>query len=114
MHWQRMLVLAIIFSCTLSKAQYCENGQLIVDGGSYRGTVSVTRSGITCQKWTSTSPHSLARDFYNIHGEAAGLGEHNYCRNPDGTIDFENLDEEVVWCFTSDPSVPWDYCDPCQ
>ena len=33
-----------------------------------------------------------------------GLGEHNYCRNPDGT--------GTIWCHTVDPLVRWEHCDP--
>jgi len=32
-----------------------------------------------------------------------GLGDHNYCRNPDG--------EKTIWCYTTDVSKRWEYCD---
>ena len=30
--------------------------------------------------------------------------ESNYCRNPDAS--------PTIWCYTNDPDVTWDYCDP--
>merc|ERR1719203_2246680 len=47
----------------------------------YRGTQSVTRSGKTCQEWTSQSPHAHSRTPGNY--PSAGLGAHNQCRNPE-------------------------------
>jgi hypothetical protein len=64
-------------------------------GSEYRGCQATTRSGKTCQKWTAQTPHS--------HGNT-GLGEHNYCRNPDG--------ESTIWCYTTDPNSRWELCDP--
>ncbi|XP_035669328.1 plasminogen-like [Branchiostoma floridae] len=78
------------------------------DGASYRGTVSVTQTGKTCQRWDSQTPHWS----YNTpeNHPSSGLVE-NYCRNPDGDL--------RVWCYTTDPDERWDYCDvpvckPCQ
>jgi hypothetical protein len=34
-----------------------------------------------------------------------GLGNHNYCRNPDGEPD-------GIWCYTTDSNKRWEYCDP--
>ena len=67
----------------------------------YRGFTSTTESGKTCQKWTSQTPHDHSRTpskYPNV-----GLGDHNYCRNPDG--------ENRAWCYTTDPNERWDYCD---
>ncbi|XP_078658196.1 plasminogen-like [Branchiostoma floridae x Branchiostoma belcheri] len=70
------------------------------DGASYRGTVSVTKTGKTCQRWDSQTPH----EHIKTPGAypSAGL-ERNYCRNPDGELG--------VWCFTTDPNSRWELCD---
>ncbi|KAI8509457.1 hypothetical protein Bbelb_133050, partial [Branchiostoma belcheri] len=70
------------------------------DGASYRGTVSVTNTGKTCQRWDSQTPH----EHIKTPGAypSAGL-ERNYCRNPDGELG--------VWCFTTDPNSRWELCD---
>lgn len=67
----------------------------------YRGRQNKTRSGKTCQKWTSQTPYSHTRTPDNY--ENKGLGDHNYCRNPDG--------EDTIWCYTVDGK-RWEYCDP--
>jgi len=68
----------------------------------YRGCQSTTRSGRTCQKWTSQSPHGHSRTPSNYPGK--GLGDHNFCRNPDG--------EPSIWCYTTDSSSRWELCNP--
>ncbi|KAI8484502.1 hypothetical protein Bbelb_377730, partial [Branchiostoma belcheri] len=70
------------------------------DGASYRGTVSVTNTGKTCQRWDSQTPHEHSMTP-GAH-PSAGL-ERNYCRNPDGELG--------VWCFTTDPNSRWELCD---
>lgn len=67
----------------------------------YRGSVSTTQGGRTCQMWTSQSPHGHSRtpDEY----PDAGLGDHNFCRNPDG--------EPAAWCYTTDEEVRFELCD---
>ncbi|XP_030828626.1 plasminogen-like [Strongylocentrotus purpuratus] len=69
-------------------------------GADYRGEVSTTRNGRECQNWTSQSPHGHSRTPENY--PTSGLGDHNLCRNPDG--------EEFAWCYTTDPSVRWEFC----
>ena len=47
----------------------------------YRGSMSKTVSGRTCQRWDVQSPHPHSRTADNLPGR--GLGPHNSCRNPD-------------------------------
>ena len=69
-------------------------------GVHYNGFTNITASGRTCQKWDDTRPHihpiSIVLRPY--------LQDNNWCRNPDGR-------GSRPWCYTSDPSVRWEYCD---
>ena len=67
---------------------YCKKGML-----DYRGTIAVTKSGLECQKWSSQQPHEHTRTPARFPG--TGLGDHNYCRNPDGH-------SGGAWCYTND------------
>ena len=69
---------------------------------NYRGTLSVTASGATCQHWTSQEPH--AHDHTPANFAGSGLGDHNYCRNPDSSPD-------GAWCYTTDPGTEREACD---
>merc|ERR1719356_931587 len=62
-------------------------------GESYRGLVTSTLSGRTCQKWTAQKPWEITLTLSTDNG----LGNHNYCRNPDGS-------QEMPWCYTMDTS----------
>ncbi|XP_070571281.1 plasminogen-like [Ptychodera flava] len=61
----------------------------------------MTVNGNTCQEWTEQSPHQHERTPENYPN--TGLGEHNYCRNPDGW--------NSSWCYTTDSSIRWELCD---
>merc|ERR1711881_658002 len=80
----------------------CQGEDLSGNGQDYRGCQTKTKSGITCQKWTSQDPHQ--HGFTPENYPDAGLGDHNYCRNPDG--------DSTIWCYTSDPNMLWEYCEP--
>jgi hypothetical protein len=72
------------------------------NGQDYIGCQYQTNTGRVCQTWSEQSPqeHSYVPDWY----PEAHLGDHNFCRNPDG--------DSTIWCFTVDPTLRWDYCTP--
>ncbi|KAG8430685.1 hypothetical protein GDO86_020136, partial [Hymenochirus boettgeri] len=75
------------------------------DGLTYRGHVSLTESGFTCLPWDS---YLLMKEDINafVPGISEhGIGDHNYCRNPDGA--------ETPWCYFQDDNgeLAWDLCD---
>ncbi|XP_060624430.2 hyaluronan-binding protein 2 isoform X3 [Anolis sagrei] len=93
------------------KGRFCEIGTedcFEENGITYRGNVSQTILHKTCLHWNS---HRLLEKNYNAfmeHADYHGLGDHNFCRNPDG--------DERPWCFiTTINKLKWDFCDisPC-
>lgn len=74
----------------------------VTSGVEYKGCQIRTISGKTCQKWTATRPHKPLYTSEEYPGK--GLGDHRYCRNPDGVA--------TIWCYTTDPNMKWDYCVP--
>ncbi|XP_053147122.1 hepatocyte growth factor-like protein isoform X2 [Hemicordylus capensis] len=75
------------------------------NGEEYQGTISMTRKGITCQKWKDQSPHKP--QIFPTMFPTVRL-EENYCRNPDN-------DSHGPWCYTMDHNTKFDYCaiEPC-
>ncbi|XP_077987234.1 uncharacterized protein LOC144441598 [Glandiceps talaboti] len=73
------------------------------DQSDYRGTVSVTETGKTCQYWTDQSPHE--HDYTEQRFPNGGLGDHNYCRNPG-----KGQDNPTVWCYTIYQYKRWENC----
>jgi hypothetical protein len=71
-------------------------------GYSTRGTVSRTISGRTCRKWSATTPHGYI--FNPTQYPDAGLGDHNFCRNPDKR-------GNGAFCVTTDPGTVTESCD---
>ena len=88
------------YCCTFFSASSV-TGCFTNNGEDFHANVSVTEKGYVCQAWNSTKPH------YHIlspedHPEIGG--GHNFCRNPGGQ-------KRQPWCFTTDESAKFDYCD---
>ncbi|GFT86851.1 inactive tyrosine-protein kinase transmembrane receptor ROR1 [Nephila pilipes] len=66
------------------------------NGENYRGTQSITVSGLKCQPWSD-------QIFYKTADYPELVGGHSYCRNPGGK-------ETQPWCFTTDPNVRKEVC----
>ncbi|XP_071162416.1 uncharacterized protein [Mytilus edulis] len=64
-------------------------------GTEYKGRISLTKTGRTCQYWERQYPH---KHRFSISFKK----EHNYCRNPDNS--------GQPWCYTNDPTTRWEYC----
>lgn len=97
--------------CYYEKAPFGEKGGDL--GRSYRGLVSITESGRECRNWVSKNKWKGAALSATPDREQAdgtmewgnGLGNHNYCRNPDKKEGFEK-----PWCFTTDPKREKEAC----
>jgi uncharacterized protein YegL len=72
------------------------------NGQDYIGCQYQTDSGRVCQTWTEQLPqeHGYIPEWY----PDGHLGDHNFCRNPDG--------DSTIWCFTTDPTMRWEFCTP--
>jgi hypothetical protein len=83
----------------------CQNkcSELGAKCNQYRGTLAKTKSGRTCQAWTSQSPHKHTRGPERMLNKGTE-GGHNYCRNPD-------MGANTVWCYTTDAGKRWEVCD---
>uniref|UniRef100_K1QBX7 Plasminogen n=1 Tax=Magallana gigas TaxID=29159 RepID=K1QBX7_MAGGI len=75
---------------------YREDCVKTADGSDYTGTLNKTKSGKTCQAWSSQTPQK--HRFTSL--------PNNYCRNPDG--------EPHAWCYTTDPNSRWEFCEISQ
>ena len=73
----------------------CKTSQM---GKEYRGEVSQTISGKTCQRWDSQVPNSHAFTNPNSFPDATLSEASNYCRNPGDMAD-------GPFCVTTDYSV---------
>ena len=73
--------------------EHCYTGA----GENYRGELSVTVSGLECQRWDDQSPHA---HNISLNESAHGVGAHNFCRNPD-TDEGKRYNMTAPWCFTN-------------
>jgi hypothetical protein len=90
------------YKCDIQRNCF-EREKLLNDNGeSYRGHQDRTVSGKRCQKWTEQAPHKHSNTPNSKPGK--GLGDHNYCRNPDGS--------DTIWCYTNDRNKKWEFCEP--
>ena len=64
------------------------------DGSDYKGEISFTVSGKTCDPWKGDE---------KWRGTAVDQQWHNYCRNPDG--------KKLPWCLIQDAPSGWEFCD---
>uniref|UniRef100_A0A8C7ENQ0 t-plasminogen activator n=1 Tax=Neovison vison TaxID=452646 RepID=A0A8C7ENQ0_NEOVI len=86
--------------CEIEKNEDCYFGK----GLAYRGTYSLTASGTSCLSWNSVALAGKVYTAWKSNSQALGLGNHNYCRNPDG--------DAKPWCHVlKDRKVTWEYCD---
>ena len=101
------VLISVFVGSTSTNACYRKTTQ----GVFYRGSVAVTETGCQCQRWTSQSPNRHNKTAFRYPN--AGLGDHNYCRNP------QKSDDALFtrpWCFVSDSrshcaNKRWGYCD---
>lgn len=96
LNWLKQFILFHV----LAEGSCCQNRYGHI-GSDTRGTMSRTKTGKKCQNWEAQEPH--VHDNYPELKPEGGLGDHNYCRNPDGS-------SEGAWCYTMDPNSRWEYC----
>ena len=66
---------------------------------TYRGKVTCTRIGVSCQRWDVNTPHMVKY----LPSDPDDLVS-NYCRDHNGYGD------GTPWCYTTEPSLQWEYC----
>uniref|UniRef100_UPI003AAB88B3 hepatocyte growth factor activator isoform X1 n=1 Tax=Centroberyx gerrardi TaxID=166262 RepID=UPI003AAB88B3 len=86
--------------CSFEPETECYNNR----GTDYRGVVGSTVSGAHCLPWNSDLLHDELHVGTVVAAPLRGLGEHAYCRNPDG--------DKMPWCYTlNHGAISWENCD---
>ncbi len=62
--------------------------QMTQHGVEYGGYVSQTKTGKTCQRWDSQSPHEHTRNDIAAFPDLTLQDAANFCRNPDKVSSF--------------------------
>uniref|UniRef100_H3DEQ8 Plasminogen activator n=1 Tax=Tetraodon nigroviridis TaxID=99883 RepID=H3DEQ8_TETNG len=77
---------------------------VVARGEAYRGTWSVSHSGAECINWNSTTLRGRRFTARKTDASSLGLGNHNFCRNPDGDVG--------PWCYVYKyMRLTWELCD---
>ncbi|XP_060737276.1 salivary plasminogen activator beta isoform X2 [Tachysurus vachellii] len=85
--------------CEINLNEKCLSGH----GYDYRGTWSISSSGSECINWNSTLLRGKKFTARKPDTRILGLGNHNYCRNPDG--------DSRPWCYIYKKSqIVWEFC----
>jgi len=98
-------VVKIFNKRTCADVWFCLDCRETVGGHTYTGNVDRTKSGRTCQSWTSHSPHQHVYNLDSMYPDGSVAAAGNKCRNP--ASDYS----EGVWCFTTDAKLRWELCD---
>ncbi|KAM9464281.1 phosphoinositide-3-kinase-interacting protein 1-like [Salvelinus alpinus] len=81
------VLLSVAFVDSASIVEDC----IRFNGVEYRGEQQSSSTGLTCLNWTNTTRDY---DVMAYTDSQMGVGDHNYCRNPDSS--------EKPWCYVTD------------
>ena len=95
---------------------------LQASGEDYRGKVAETKSGYTCLSWAQKVKSDRGDGYWKGSPAAAnaGVGDHNYCRNPHADHSHWNqahgqrlpeANAAKPWCYTTNPTQRWEECE---
>ncbi|XP_037536341.1 phosphoinositide-3-kinase-interacting protein 1, partial [Nematolebias whitei] len=90
---QMFLSLHVVFLSVAIVASNADQTDCVTHRGlGYRGEEQKSSTGLICLNWTNTT-----RDYDDgVHPDSqTGVGDHNYCRNPDAS--------EIPWCYITAP-----------